>query len=283
MNKILPICLCVISLLIGAIAGVVFRSSEAISQGDGVIVEGEDDKSMITNEYSPELANVTNGVTSRAIVEYGDSSSGPELKRSSGLDQAASAVSSRVVVEYADSAPTYESQHSDGLQQSAANVTSRIIVEYADFVFGPSLGPKPMNDTTPSSIVILFQVPPSDNVMQNESVTVYVNITDAESGVKNATLQYSFNDTATWTAVVMGYNSTSQCYYATIPGKSEGTYVRYNITAYDNAENFAFKEGEGQDYTVIPEFPSFLVLPLFMVATLLAVIVFRRKHSKLTE
>ena len=30
---------------------------------------------------------------------------------------------------------------------------------------------------------------------------------------------------------------------------------------------------------VIPEFPSFLILPLFMIATLLVVTVYRRKHS----
>jgi hypothetical protein len=30
--------------------------------------------------------------------------------------------------------------------------------------------------------------------------------------------------------------------------------------------------------TVIPEFPTFLILPLFFIATLLAVIVYRRKH-----
>jgi len=30
---------------------------------------------------------------------------------------------------------------------------------------------------------------------------------------------------------------------------------------------------------IIPEFPSFLILPLFMVATLLAVILYRRKQS----
>jgi signal peptidase I len=30
--------------------------------------------------------------------------------------------------------------------------------------------------------------------------------------------------------------------------------------------------------TAIPEFPSFLILPLFMIATLLAVVVYRRKH-----
>ena len=32
------------------------------------------------------------------------------------------------------------------------------------------------------------------------------------------------------------------------------------------------------DNIIIPEFPSFLILPLFMIATLLAVIVYRRKH-----
>jgi len=30
---------------------------------------------------------------------------------------------------------------------------------------------------------------------------------------------------------------------------------------------------------IIPEFPSFLILPLFMLATLLAIIVYRRKHT----
>jgi hypothetical protein len=35
---------------------------------------------------------------------------------------------------------------------------------------------------------------------------------------------------------------------------------------------------ESNQYAVVPEFPSFLILPLFMIATLLAVIVYRRKH-----
>ena len=33
---------------------------------------------------------------------------------------------------------------------------------------------------------------------------------------------------------------------------------------------------------VVPEFPSFLVLPLFFIATLLAVIVYRKKHAKIS-
>jgi hypothetical protein len=33
---------------------------------------------------------------------------------------------------------------------------------------------------------------------------------------------------------------------------------------------------------VIPEFPSFLILPLIMPITLLAVIVYRKKHAKIS-
>jgi hypothetical protein len=36
---------------------------------------------------------------------------------------------------------------------------------------------------------------------------------------------------------------------------------------------------ENDGYYVVPEFPSFLILPLFMTLTLLAVIVYKRKHS----
>ena len=277
MNKILPICLCVISLLVGAIAGVIFLSSEARSQGDGIIVDGEDDISVVTNEYSAELGNVTSGVTSRVVGEYGDFGSKLELNQSGELDQAAGVVSSRVTAEYADFGFICESQRSDILLQAAVDVTSRIIVEYADFIFSPTLGPKPMEDGTPPIIGTPDQEPSSDIVTPDKIVTVSVSITDTESGVKNATLQYSLNNTATWTAVVMGYNSTSQRYYATIPGQSEGTRVRFNITACDNAENLAVKE---QDYTVVPEFPPFLILPLFFIATLLAVTVYRRKHPQ---
>jgi hypothetical protein len=34
-----------------------------------------------------------------------------------------------------------------------------------------------------------------------------------------------------------------------------------------------------EEVIIIPEFPSFLILQLFMIATLLAVIVYRRKHT----
>jgi hypothetical protein len=60
-----------------------------------------------------------------------------------------------------------------------------------------------------------------------------------------------------------------------------GTEVRFKIVAFDNAENNATKDGTSVDYTymVVPEFSTLIVIPLLMIATLLAVIVYRKKHS----
>jgi hypothetical protein len=279
MNKILPICLCVISLLLGAIAGVMFPSSGASAQVDGIIVEGEDDISVITNEHSAELANVTSGVTPRVAVEYGDFNSMLDLEKSEELSQAASIVYARIIVEYADFVSAYGLQGSENLTQTATTVKPRIIVEYADFIFSTDLGPKPMEDITPPVIGIPIQDPPPDMVMPYQNVTVSVNITDAESGVKNATLHYNINNTATWIGVVMSYNSTSDLYYATIHGQSEETFVKYKIVAYDNAENMAVEDNAGQyyAYTVIPEFPSSLILLLVLFLSVLAVVLIKRK------
>jgi len=42
---------------------------------------------------------------------------------------------------------------------------------------------------------------------------------------------------------------------------------------------YVIDENNQDNYPLVPEFPSFLILPLFMTATLLAVVVYRRKHS----
>jgi hypothetical protein len=77
----------------------------------------------------------------------------------------------------------------------------------------------------------------------------------------------------------MSYNSTSGLYYAMILGQSEETYVKYKIVAYDNAENMAVEDNAGQyyTYTVIPEFPSSLILLLVMVLSMLAIVLSKRK------
>jgi len=296
MNKMLPICLCLILLLLGAFTGSMFLSRKARAQGDGIIVGGEDDVSMITNEYSAEIANVTSGVTSRVVVEYGDFGSKLELNRSGELDQAASAASSRVAVEYADFAFTYESQSADALLKAAATVTSRIIVEYADYAttlaLSPYLGPQPYPNDTSSPNIVMTREPSGREVNDSQDVFVSANITDVESGVKNATLQYTTDNNTDWYGasvhvVPMSLNLTLQpqnslalSFNATIQGQSYGTRVRFRIIAYDFAGNSTTTDGvtDATTYLVVPEFPSTALLSLFVTATLFAAIVYRRKY-----
>jgi parallel beta-helix repeat protein len=61
-----------------------------------------------------------------------------------------------------------------------------------------------------------------------------------------------------------------------------GTEVPCNLLPCSNSTHsylyFTYNHST-QEVIIIPEFPSFLILPLFMIATLLAVIIYRRKHS----
>ena len=65
----------------------------------------------------------------------------------------------------------------------------------------------------------------------------------------------------------------------------DGNQTEYSITALDDSWLLAFNYVHSTyqvamdlDIYIIPEFPSFLILPLFIMATLLAVIIYRRKH-----
>jgi parallel beta-helix repeat protein len=123
---------------------------------------------------------------------------------------------------------------------------------------------------------------PSDGVQPDQLVKVSVNVTDIISGVKNVTLYYSLNNGTSWEEPTpMTLNSSTSLYEANIPGQSLGTWVKYKIVAYDIAGNNATLEGTQPYlvYQVVPEFPSLLILPLFMMTTLLSVIVYRRKHQ----
>jgi len=279
MKERLLTCLCVVLLIVGSVTGIILFQRKAKAQEGGIIVEDADYIWTNTTEYSADLINVTKDVTPRVVLEYGDFNSKLDLNKSDDLNLAAGMVSTRIIVEYADFVSTYGLQGSENLTQTATTVKPRIIVEYADFIFSTGLGPKPMEDVNPPHIGVPTQEPPSDMVMPYQNVTVSVNITDAESGVKNATLHYNINNTATWIDVVMSYNSTSRLYYAMILGRSEETYVKYKIVAYDNAENMAVEDNAGQyyAYTVIPEFPSSLILLLVMVLSVLAVVLAKRK------
>ena len=136
----------------------------------------------------------------------------------------------------------------------------------------------PSYDSTSPFIGTPSQDPPED-VQPNQEVTVSVNVTDAESGVREVVLSYSTDEGASWTNVTIS-RANGDTYVGQIPGFSAGTNVQYKIIAYDNAGNFAVNDKAGQYYvyTVIPEFPTWLSLLLvLLVLTLVIVLVNRRK------
>jgi hypothetical protein len=125
---------------------------------------------------------------------------------------------------------------------------------------------------------------PSGDVQPNQSVRILANVTDSGSGLKSVRLAYLTNRSAVGLEFLMTLNETSGLYGCTILGQEAGTLVRFQMTAYDNAGNSVTDDNAGQYYVyvVIPEFSSFLILPLFMITTLLAVIVYRKKHAKIS-
>jgi hypothetical protein len=133
-------------------------------------------------------------------------------------------------------------------------------------------------DTTPPNITDVSQTPTEDNVLPTDEVEVNATVTDDLSGVKQVTLNYT-NGNGTWIIVDMT-NIEGNIWNGAIPSFPYSTNVTYVVDAEDNANNTITTEEMGYEYQyqVIPEFPSFLILPLFMAATLLAVIVIRRKH-----
>jgi len=162
---------------------------------------------------------------------------------------------------------------------------TRIITAHgsgAVYFWNLSINVVPPIDETPPTIGTPIRVPEGD-ASPGQPVKVSVNATDTMSGVKNVTLQYTVNNRTSWTSVSMNHNASTDLYEAAIPGQPAGTLVKFKIVAYDYAGNNATRDGTEPycTYQVIPEFPSLFILPLFMIETLLAVMVYRRKHSML--
>ena len=229
-----------------------------MAQGVDIVIDGEDYNSTIVTETSSELIGIAQNVTPRLITEYADFGHSLDLQESSALDQEAEVVKPRIIIEYADFA-------------------------LFDDLWPRYMGPQPVSDSTPPSIGEPYQDPPSNSVLEYGQVRVSVNVTDAESGVENVILSYTVNDGSSWNPLTMTYNFSSSLYETTIPGKPYGTLVKYSITASDFGGNDATNDNAGEYfvYDVIPEFPSFLLTSIVMLAILLAALVRRRKLQKL--
>jgi hypothetical protein len=124
---------------------------------------------------------------------------------------------------------------------------------------------------------------PAGIVEPYEAVKVSVNITDVDTGVKNATLLYSTDNGASWTPMEMTPNPETGYYEAMIPGQPPDTWVRFIIIAYDLAENQAIKDDVDPYYVnqIVPEFSSAPMLLLLMVASISFALTCQRKRFRL--
>lgn len=115
---------------------------------------------------------------------------------------------------------------------------------------------------------------PSDEVTPDQQVRVSVSLTGTAEGTESVILLFTTDNDTSWFTVPMKYNSTTSLFEAMIPEQQYCTWVRYKIVAYDNAGNYAVEEGKSNIYVyhVIPEFPTSLILLLFLTITLIAVI-----------
>jgi hypothetical protein len=135
-------------------------------------------------------------------------------------------------------------------------------------------------DITPPNITNVSQNPPKNNVLPEDEVKINATVTDDLSEVKKVTLFYSYaNSSGTWLRVVNMTNLEGNIWNATIPAFPYCTNVTYSIMAEDKAGNTitTLEMGYEYQYPVIPEFPTAIIMPLFMIATLMTIIVYKKK------
>jgi len=143
---------------------------------------------------------------------------------------------------------------------------------------------KTVTDITPPLIENVHQQPTNTTVHPEDDVMVYANVTDDLSGVKHVILNYTYtNSTGTWHGTVTMDNPEGDLYNGTIPRLPYCTNVTYVIIAEDNFNNTIISEEMEYRYHVIPEFPSQIILPLFVITTLVTAIAIKKKTRSQTK
>lgn len=119
-------------------------------------------------------------------------------------------------------------------------------------------------------------------VQPEEKVAVRASITDAGSGLKNATLFYRKAGALLWESLPMEYDLVTGAYGATIPGQAAGSRVEFEIIAYDFAENRAVGDNGGEYfvYSVVSESPVIMLEVFVLVFTVLAVMKRSRRRRQ---
>ncbi len=133
------------------------------------------------------------------------------------------------------------------------------------------------------NICNVSQTPPENNVLSTDMVEVNATVAHyfpLEQAILNCTYT---NSSATWTSIINMTNLEDDIWNGVIPALPVGTNVTYVIIAQDNSGSTISSKDQGYSFdypVVIPEFSPMLILPLFMVASLLAVIFYRRKRHE---
>jgi len=134
-------------------------------------------------------------------------------------------------------------------------------------------------DTAKPYISSVTQTPGVEEVAPGEAVNVTaIDVTD-NVALDEVILTYS-TDNVTFTNVTMTLTLGTNNYTCQIPGQDAGTHVIYKIIAIDTSGNWIETEPQQSvgSYIVITEFPSPLVLLLFMATTLLAAVILGRRR-----
>lgn len=129
---------------------------------------------------------------------------------------------------------------------------------------------------------------PCTNDSWTESSLTYSNFPSYDSTFNMASVQFAVdNQWYNWSTVdavkdALNNNAEAVTVVLTEPSIQDSTSVSFvskeapiNLTDYSPRLIIHWSE-------VVPEFPTFLILPLFMMTTLLAVIVYRKKHTKIS-
>ena len=135
-------------------------------------------------------------------------------------------------------------------------------------------------DTTPPTIKAISQTPVDANGTFEEGVRVQAIVTDALSGVERVTLSYT-DGNGTWVITEME-KLEGNLWNGTIPAFPHGTTVTFTIMAEDKTGNKVTTEelyGEPNKYDVLPEFPLWVIVPLFVTATAFAIVARKRLSS----
>ena len=129
-------------------------------------------------------------------------------------------------------------------------------------------------DAVPPSIGKMVREP--EVVQPYQEVVVSVNITDAQTGVQGANLEYYVNDSARLINVIMDRVEGDR-FVGIIPGFPAGTNVSYDVSAFDYAGNIAWSQSDEEYgvYMVVPEFSPVQILLLIVIFT--TTTVFMRK------